>query len=427
METLARDELTQLQLTRLQGVLHKVFNSQSIYGQKMRQLGVCPEDIKVMDDIAKLPFTTKQDMRDSYPYGLLAVETREIVRYHSSSGTTGKPTAVAYTKRDLEVWQEVLGRTLAMGGLNAASVFQVAVNYGMFTGGLGMHYAAESLGASVLPVSSGNTMKQIMMIRDFGTTAMVITPSYALYLAEAMTAEGVNPRETTLKTLFCGAEAWTDEMRRQIEDRFGCKAYDVYGLSEIIGPGVASDCMLQNGLHLQEDHFLPEIIDPVTGETLPDGQLGELVLTTLTKEGMPMVRYRTRDLTALNKASCPCGRTTARMRRVTGRTDDMLIIRGVNLFPSQVESVLMMTGLAAPHYQLIIDRQDNLDVLTVLFEANDSIASQEDLTVETAESKVQAQLASVLGIKTNVRIVPEHTLPRSEGKAKRVVDNRKVS
>lgn len=426
METMPVAAMRQLQLGRLQELVDRVYRNVPFYRHKMEAAGVRPADIGSLADITKLPLMTKQDMRDNYPYGLLAVPRRQIVRFHSSSGTTGRPTAVAYTQKDVDMWAESLARTLVAGGLEPDSVFQVAVNYGMFTGGLGMHYAAEKAGAAIVPASSGNPVRQAMLMQDFGVTAIIITPSYALHLAEAVQARGIDPRSLALKSIFCGAEAWSDGMRLEIEKTFGATTYDVYGLSEIIGPGVATDCRLQTGLHLHEDLFYPEIIDPVTAEPLPDGQVGELVITTLTKEGMPMLRYRTRDLTSLSRNRCACGRTGVTMQRVTGRSDDMLIIRGVNVFPSQIESVLLEMGATAPHYQLIIERKNNLDELTVLVEPTEAgYAELGDTGLRSLEKIIQNQLKAVLNIKAIVRLVLPHTIERSEGKAKRVVDNRK--
>lgn len=427
IETMPTAAMQELQLGRLKELVVRVYRNVPFYRERLKSNGIVPEEIKSLADIAKLPMTTKQDMRDNYPYGLLAVPLREISRFHSSSGTTGRATAVAYTKNDLAMWAESLGRTLAAGGLGADSVFQVAVNYGMFTGGLGMHYAAENVGAAIVPASSGNPVRQAILMQDFGVTDIIITPSYALHVAEAMQEQGIDPKSLGLKAVFCGAEAWTEGMRLEIERLFGARAYDVYGLSEIIGPGVATDCRCQDGLHFHEDLFYPEIIDPATGEVLPEGETGELVITTLTKEGMPMLRYRTRDLTALERKPCACGRTGITMKRVTGRSDDMLIIRGANIFPSQIESVLLEMGSTAPHYQLIINRQSNLDELTVLVEPTEAgYIELGEAGMRGMEKAIQKQLKAVLNVKAAVQMVPPHTIARSEGKAKRVVDNRKL-
>ncbi|HWR40667.1 MAG TPA: phenylacetate--CoA ligase [Patescibacteria group bacterium] len=423
---MGREAMDALQTTSLKDLVSRMYRQQKFYRSQMQEKGLLPEDVRTLADIAKLPFTTKQDMRDNYPYGLFAVPVSEIVRIHASSGTTGRPTVVGYTKKDLGIWAEVMARTLTAAGINRQSFIQIAYGYGLFTGGLGVHYGAELLGASVIPVSSGNTARQIMLMKDFGTTAIACTPSYALYIAETMREMGIDPRETALKVGVFGAEPWSEGMRQAIEAQLGIKAMDIYGLSEIIGPGVACECSAQKGLHISEDHFYPEIINPVTGEVLPEGEKGELVLTTLTKEGMPMVRYRTRDLTVLDRQPCACGRTTVRMGKVLGRSDDMLIIRGVNVFPSQVESVLLNMGETSPHYQLIVDRQDNLDNLTVLVELTDRMFSDEVRRLEALEHKIQGELANVLNVSATVRLVDAKTIERSEGKAQRVVDKRKI-
>jgi phenylacetate-CoA ligase len=426
MEMADQAEMTALQTDRLRLAVAHTYRNVPFYRARMDEAGVKPEDIRSLRDIARLPLTTKQDMRDNYPYGMLATPMQKIIRMHCSSGTTGKPTVVAYTKQDIGVWAEVIARTLTAGGVTDKSVFQVAVNYGLFTGGLGIHYGAEMVGASVVPASGGNTARQIMLIKDFGTTAMVATPSYALYLAETMKEMGVAPQDTALQSIFCGAEAWSDHMHQEIEAAFGIKAYDIYGLSEIIGPGVACECEAQDGLHFQEDHFYPEVIDPATGEVLPEGAFGELVITTLTKEGMPMMRYRTRDLTALERSGCACGRTQIKMRRVVGRSDDMLIIRGVNIFPSQVESVLLSLGETAPHYQLVVDREHNLDTLTVLVEMSDNLMADAMKEVSAIERKIRDSLKAATAVTATVRLVGPKTIERSEGKAKRVIDRREL-
>jgi phenylacetate-CoA ligase len=426
IETMDRAELTALQSARLRDTTQRIYRQVPFYRSRLQAAGLLPEDINTIDDIKRLPFTTKQDMRDNYPYGLFAVPQAEIVRIHASSGTTGKPTVVGYTKRDIGIWSEVMARTLTAAGANRQSFIQVAYGYGLFTGGLGAHYGAELIGASVIPVSSGNTARQIMLMKDFGTTLLACTPSYALYIAETIAEMGLTPKDFSLKAGVFGAEPWSERMRKEIEDRLNIKAIDIYGLSEIIGPGVASECQCQNGLHINEDHFYPEIINPLTGEVLADGEKGELVLTTITKEGMPMVRYRTRDLTVLTREKCDCGRTLVRMGKVLGRSDDMLIIRGVNVFPSQVETVLLSLGETSPHYQLIVDRIDNLDTLTVLVEVTEDMFSDEVRRLEHLEHKIEAALASVLNVTAQVRLVTPKTIERSEGKAKRVIDNRKI-
>ena len=422
-ETLTPEEMRALQTSRLCEKIADMAEKVPFYRDKMRQAGVRAEQVKSLADLQHLPFTTKQDMRDNYPYGLLAAPMKEIVRVHASSGTTGKPTVVAYTRNDLDVWTEVLARTLAAGGLHERSVFQVSVNYGLFTGGLGMHYAAEKVGAVVVPASGGNSARQVMLMKDFGTTAMVITPSYSLHLIEVMEEMGIKPSETALESLFCGAEAWSDAMHDEITERFGVPAFDVYGLSEIIGPGVSCECEAHDGLHIQEDHFYPEVIEPDTGRVLPEGETGELVLTTLTRTGTPMIRYRTRDITALERRPCSCGRTLLKMKRVTGRNDDMLIIRGVNVYPSQVEAALLTMPETSPHYQLIVAREGSLDTLTVKVERSEQQGV--DLPKHhTLEEKIKDRLKSSLGVNAKIHLVDPHTIERSEGKAKRVIDLR---
>lgn len=426
IETMNRAEMTELQTVRLKEMVTRMYQQVPFYRAKMQAAGLLPEDVNTLEDIRKLPFTTKQDMRDNYPYGLFAVPLSEIVRIHASSGTTGKPTVVGYTKKDLGIWAESMARVLTSAGVNKQSFVQIAYGYGLFTGGLGIHYGAELVGASVIPISSGKTAKQIMLMKDFGTTTLACTPSYALFIAETMKEMGIDREQLALKVGIFGAEPWSERMRQEIEARLGIKAIDIYGLSEIIGPGVASECLAQDGLHISEDHFYPEIINPVTGESMPDGEKGELVITTITKEGMPMVRYRTRDLTVLNHTKCSCGRTLVRMGKILGRSDDMLIIRGVNVFPSQVESVLLGMGAASPHYQLVVEREGNLDKLTVLVEMTEDMFSDEVKKLEILERKIEAELKAVLNISADVRLVGAKTLERSEGKANRVIDRRNI-
>jgi phenylacetate-CoA ligase len=426
IETMEHEQMQQLQVKRLRDVVEHIYRQVPFYRARMQQEGLLPQDIATLADISKLPFMTKQDMRDNYPYGLFAVPPSEIVRIHASSGTTGKATVVGYTKRDLGMWSEVMARSLTAAGVTRQSFVQISYGYGLFTGGLGLHYGAELVGASVIPVSSGNTARQISLMRDFGTTALACTPSYALHIAETMRELGIDPKDTALKVGILGAEPWSDKMRREIETQLNIKTTDIYGLSEIIGPGVACECHEQQGLHINEDHFYPEIIDPETGQVLADGQKGELVLTTITKEGMPMIRYRTRDLTVLNRSTCGCGRNLVRMNKVLGRSDDMLIIRGVNVFPSQIESVLLSLGETSPHYQLIVDRQGHLDILTVMVEVSETMFSDEVRRLEMLEKKIQTELASVLKVTAKVRLVAAKTIERSEGKAKRVIDHREI-
>lgn len=426
IETMNRAEMTELQTARLKDMVIRMYRQVPFYRAKMQAAGLLPEDINTLEDIRKLPFTTKQDMRDNYPYGLFAVPLSEIVRIHASSGTTGKPTVVGYTKKDLGIWAESMARVLTSAGVNKQSFVQIAYGYGLFTGGLGIHYGAELVGASVIPISSGKTAKQIMLMKDFGTTTLACTPSYALFIAETMKEMGIDREQLALKVGIFGAEPWSERMRQEIEAQLGIKAIDIYGLSEIIGPGVASECLEQDGLHISEDHFYPEIINPVTGDPMPDGEKGELVITTITKEGMPMARYRTRDLTVLNHTKCSCGRTLVRMGKILGRSDDMLIIRGVNVFPSQVESVLLGMGAVSPHYQLVVEREGNLDKLTVLVEMTEDMFSDEVRKLEILEHKIEAELKAVLNISADVRLVGAKTLERSEGKAKRVIDKRNI-
>lgn len=427
-ECMEREALRELQTKRLIRTIRHVYQNVPYYRNRMQEAGVAPGDIRSLEDLSLLPFTTKQDLRDNYPYGLFAVPLSEIVRIHASSGTTGKPTVVGYTQRDIQTWAELMARTLTAAGADKHSVIQNAYGYGLFTGGLGVHYGAELIGASVIPISGGNTRRQIMLMKDFGTTMLTCTPSYALYLAEAMAEEGIDPtRDIELKYGVFGAEPWTDGMRREIERKLGIRATDIYGLSEVIGPGVAFECEIQRGLHINEDHFLPEIIDPATGRVLPDGQEGELVFTTLTKEGIPIIRYRTRDLTSLSREVCGCGRTHVRMSKVLGRTDDMLIIRGVNVFPTQVESVLVTYTEVEPHYLLVVDRVNNLDRLEVWVEMSDRLFSDEVRRVEEIRHRIMRDLESLLGLSVGVKLVEPKSIERSQGKAKRVLDKRALT
>ncbi|HEX9059569.1 MAG TPA: phenylacetate--CoA ligase [Clostridia bacterium] len=425
-ECMSRDQMRNVQSERLRTTVNRVYHNVPHYRDKMQKAGIEPGDIKSIDDLKKLPFTYKQDLRDTYPYGLFASPLSEIVRIHASSGTTGRQTVVGYTRRDLDTWSEVMARTLTSAGGNRDSFIQVAYGYGLFTGGLGAHYGAEKIGASVIPISGGNTKRQLQIMKDFGTTILACTPSYALYLAEELEESGVKKSELKLKAGVFGAEPWSSGMRTEIEERLGILAIDIYGLSEIIGPGVATECELQNGLHIQEDHFIPEIIDPVTEEVLPPGSKGEIVFTTVTKEGLPLIRYRTRDISTLNYDVCSCGRTTVRMSKVMGRSDDMLIIRGVNVFPSQIESVLLEIGETAPHYLLIVDRADNLDSLEIWVEMTPNLFSDEVKKIEDMERRIRKEIESTLGINAKVKLVEPKSIERSEGKAKRVIDKRKL-
>ena len=426
MECVPRDRMRQLQGDRLRATVERVYHNTPFYRRKMQEMDITPHDIRSVDDIVKLPFTTKQDLRDNYPYGLFATPMSEIVRLHASSGTTGNPTVVGYTRKDLNTWAEMISRCLTAYGTDRHDIFHVAYGYGLFTGGLGLHYGVENLGATVIPMSSGNTAKQIQLMHDFGPTAVACTPSYALFLAEAINKSGIPREEFKLRVGIFGAEPWTENMRREIETKLDIKAYDIYGLSEIMGPGVSYECQMQHGSHVVEDHFIPEIVDPETLEPLPYGLTGELVFTTITKEGLPLLRYRTKDLCSLLGEPCECGRTNVRMTRITGRSDDMLIIRGVNIFPTQVESVILELPEFEPHYMLIVDRINNLDTLQVQVEVREEFYSDEINRMLEMRKKIGHRLQSVLGISVDVKLVEPQSLQRSEGKSRRVVDNRKL-
>ncbi len=425
-ETMPREQLTELQSGFLRDTVKRVYDNVAAYRAKMDAAGVKPEDIKSIADLTKLPFTYKQDLRDNYPYNFFAVPMDEVVRVHASSGTTGKQTVVGYTKQDIETWSEVMARTMAGAGGDNKSIIQIAYGYGLFTGGLGAHYGAEYLGATAIPVSGGNTGRQIEIMQDFSPTMLACTPSYALYLAEALADKGIDVNTLALKSGIFGAEPWTENMRKEIEERLGIKAYDIYGLSEIIGPGVAFECECQDGLHVNEDHFYPEIINPDTMEILPYGSSGELVFTCITKQALPLIRYRTRDITTLHAGTCSCGRTTVRMEKPRGRTDDMLIIRGVNVFPSQIESVLLEMSDTLPHYLIIVDRFDNIDQLTIQVEINPDMPFDVVREVEQVEKKIYTAMQTKIGINAKIQLVQPKTIARSEGKAKRVIDNRKL-
>jgi len=424
-ECMDRDDLRGLQNERLRETVERVYFNVPFYRHRMQEAGLGPESINSIGDLKKLPFTTKNDLRDNYPFGLFAVPMSEIVRLHASSGTTGKSTVVGYTRNDIATWSEVMARTLTSAGANRNDFIQIAYGYGLFTGGLGLHYGGEKIGASVIPVSGGNTTRQLQLMRDFGTTVLACTPSYALFLAEAIQESGINRNELNLKAGVFGAEPWTENMRKEIESKLNIKAIDIYGLSEVIGPGVASECMIQDGLHINEDHFYPEIIDPVTLELLPEGSVGELVFTTITKEGLPLIRYRTRDLTRLKYDKCKCGRTFVRMEKCLGRSDDMLIIRGVNLFPSQIETVLLEMSEIKPHYMIIVDRINNLDTLELQVEVDEEFFQDKISQLQTLREKLQDNLENAVGLSIRVTLVEPKTIERSEGKAKRVIDKRK--
>ncbi|WP_029918449.1 phenylacetate--CoA ligase family protein [Pelobacter seleniigenes] len=424
-ETLPREAIESLQLKRLQQTVARVYATVPFYKNALDKLGIKPADIKKLDDLQRLPFTLKQDMRDNYPYGLFAVPLEQIVRIHASSGTTGKPTVVGYTRRDIETWTELMARSFVAAGAHKGDVIHNAYGYGLFTGGLGAHYGAERVGASVIPMSGGNTKKQLMIMQDFGSTVLTCTPSYSLFLAEVAAEEGIDIRNLSLKVGIFGAEPWSEKMRLEIEAKLNIKAIDIYGLSEILGPGVGIECVeAQHGLHIWEDHFIPEIINPETGEVLPEGEKGELVITTITKEGIPLIRYRTRDITRLSKEPCICGRTHSRIERLSGRSDDMLIIRGVNVFPSQIESVLFNIKEVEPHYQLIVDRDGTLDTLEVQVEVNEQSFSDEIKELQGLSQRIRKEIKDLLGVTCNVRLVEPKTIARSEGKAVRVIDNR---
>ncbi len=424
-ETLPRAALEALQLKRLQAAVARVYQQVPLYRAAFDRAGVTPDQITSLDDLRRLPFTTKQDMRDSYPYGLFAVPLEEIVRIHASSGTTGKPTVVGYTQKDIDTWSELMARSFVAAGAHKGDIVHNAYGYGLFTGGLGAHYGAERLGASVIPISGGNTKRQVMIMQDFGSTVLTCTPSYALYLAEEAQAEGIDIVSSGLRVGIFGAEPWSESMRKEIESKLGLDAIDIYGLSEIMGPGVAIECIEEkSGLHIWEDHFIPEIINPETGEPVADGERGELVITTITKQGIPLIRYRTRDITSITREPCRCGRTHARIARMSGRSDDMLIIRGVNVFPSQIESILVRVEGVEPHYLLIVDRKDNLDTLVVQVEVNEGIFSDEIKVLQVLSRKIEKEIKDMLGVTCTVKLVEPKTIQRSEGKAKRVQDNR---
>ena len=424
-ETLPRQALAALQLKRLQSVLERVYATVPFYKASFDKAGVKPGDVKGLEDLQQLPFTTKQDMRDSYPYGLFAAPMEEIVRIHASSGTTGKPTVVGYTLKDIDVWAELMARSFVSAGAHKGDIIHNAYGYGLFTGGLGAHYGAERLGASVIPMSGGNTKKQIMIMQDFGSTVLTCTPSYSLFMAEAAHEEGIDFRSLKLRVGIFGAEPWSEVMRTEIEEKLNLSAIDIYGLSEIMGPGVAIECIQgKRGLHIWEDHFIPEIIDPDTGRRLEEGERGELVITTITKQGIPLIRYRTRDITSITTEPCVCGRTHARIMRMSGRSDDMLIIRGVNVFPSQIESVLVGIEGVEPHYLLIVERKDNLDTLEIQVEVDERLFSDEIKMLQKLSRRIEKEIKDMLGITCTAKLVEPKSIQRSEGKAKRVIDNR---
>ncbi len=439
-ESMRRDDLKKLQGERLAALVGRIYQNVPLYRQRLDDAGIDPASVKGLDDLARLPFTYKRDLRDTYPFGMFAAPLEDIVRIHASSGTTGKPTTVGYTAADIDVWAEMMARSMASAGVSRGDIVQNAYGYGLFTGGLGAHYGGERLGASVIPISGGNTQKQLMLMQDYGSTVLCATPSFALYIWDVAQSMGIDMAELPLRVGIFGAEPWSDAMRREIEQKLSIKAIDIYGLSEIMGPGVSCECVeAQDGLHVNEDHFLAEIIDPDTGASLPDGERGELVFTTLTKQGIPLLRYRTSDITRLNVEPCVCGRTFARMDRVSGRSDDMLIIRGVNVFPSQIESVLLMSPEVAPHYQLIVEREGSMDVLGVeveltpevfdaakdaVLKADDRVAIEESDALNALKAKIKGNIKDIVGVTVSLDFKEPNTIERSEGKAKRVIDKR---
>ena len=426
IECMSRDEMSALQSRRLIDVVNRVYNNVEFYRRKMQDIGIEPGDIRSIEDIDKLPFTTKEDLKNNYPFGLLAIPMKDVIRVQGTSGTTGKLTIAPYSQKDVEVWGECVARGLVMAGLSAEDIIHVCYGYGLFTGGMGLDYGARALGPTAIPMSAGNTKRQMMCMEDLGATAFACTPSYALYLAESMQEAGVVDR-LKIKAGIHGAEPWTEEMRKKIEGILHINCFDIYGLCEITGPGVAQDCIHHAGLHVHEDYFYPEVLNPATHEKCADGETGELVFTTLAKEAMPLIRYRTKDLTSIDHSTCECGRTLPRISKFTGRTDDMKVIRGVNVFPTQVETALLsMGGAVAPHYMMIVDREDNLDVLTVMVEVDESMFSDEIRKLDALRNKIAAVLKTALGVSVRVKLVEPKSIQRSEGKAVRVIDNRKL-
>lgn len=424
IECATRDELYHMQSLALLRTVRNVYDNVKLYRDRMDAAGLKPEDIKSVDDLNKLPFTYKQDLRDSYPYGMFAVPLEKVARIHASSGTTGKQTVVGYTKNDINMWATCVARALAAAGGVKNDFVHISYGYGLFTGGLGIHYGAELLGATTIPASTGNTKRQIQILQDFGSSIICCTPSYALYLADTIKTNNIDVSTLHLKAGVFGAEPWTEEMRHKIEEALHIKAYDIYGLSEVAGPGVAYDCECQSGMHVNEDNFIIEIIDPDTGEVLPDGQMGEVVFTCITKEALPLIRYRTRDISAVTHEKCGCGRTFVRMLKPRGRTDDMLIIRGVNVFPSQIESALLAAGNVEPYYMIIVDRINNLDTLEIQLEMNTAAFADSVRELEALAKRLRASVESTLGIAAKITFVEPHTLPRVEGKSSRVIDKR---
>lgn len=425
-ECMSEDDLKELQLQRLQAVVKRAYEKVPYYQKRFTDLKIEPEDIETLDDIEKLPFTSKTDLRDAYPFGMFAVDTEDIVEVHTTSGTTGKPTVSGYTEADLDLWGEVMARALTMTGVKKKDKVQNSYGYGLFTGGMGVHYGGQKIGATVIPISAGNTNRQLEIMQDFGTTVLTCTPSYGLYLAEVAEKEGIDPSKLKLKAGCFGAEMWTEEMRDKLEERLNISAQNIYGLTEVIGPGVAMECPVKNGLHIFEDHFYPEIIDPKTLKQQPEGETGELVLTTLTREGMPVIRFRTKDITALRRGVCECGRTQVKMDRITGRSDDMLKVRGVIVFPSQIEKALLKIEGLEPQYQIIVTRPQHLDELEVQVETSPALFSDEVKHIEEVKKDIENRIHSEIGLRVNISLVEPQSLPRSEGKAVRVVDKRNI-
>jgi len=425
MECITRDDLEEIQIKRLQDTLKRVYENVPYYKRKFEENNIYPEDIESLDDIKRLPYTTKDDLRKVYPFGMFAAPKKKIIEVHTSSGTTGKPVVSGYTKKDIKIWSEVMARGLTMMGVTEDDIIQNTHGYGLFTGGFGVHYGAQRIGATVIPISTGQTRRQIEIMKDFGTTVMIFTPSYGLYLSEVAEEEGYKPSEFQLKAIGFGAEMWTEEMRKELEKRFNAPAFNIYGLTEIIGPGVAMECQEKNGLHIFEDHFYPEIINSKTGETLPPGKRGELVITTLTRVGMPIIRFRTKDITSIDYDECNCGRTLARISRITGRADDMVKVRGVSVFPSQVEKALLKIDGIQPHYQIIITRPHLMDEMEVKVETSPELFSDDIGEMIGLQKKIGEYIENEIGLRVKVTLVEPKTLPRSEGKAVRVIDKRK--
>lgn len=425
IETASGEYLWALQSARLIKMVHNAYDHVPFYQKKFDEIGLLPGDIKTIDDITKLPFTVKQDLRDNYPFGLFAVPKDRLVRIHASSGTTGKQTVVGYTQNDIDVWAEGAARALTAAGATKTDSIHVSYGYGLFTGGLGLHYGAEKMGATAIPVSSGNTKRQVQILQDFGSDLLCCTPSYAMFIGETVNRMGIDPTTLPLRAGLFGAEPWSENMRRQIEKSLAIKAYDIYGLSEIAGPGVSYECRMQTGLHVCEDYFYPEVVDPDTLQPVPDGTYGELVFTCIGKEALPLVRYRTRDICALNHEQCACGRTLVKMTKPKGRSDDMLIIRGVNVFPSQVEHVILELGME-PNYQIVVTRENNLDIMEVYIEMSEKLFSDSVRKIEETEARIKAAMQTTLGVSAVIHLVEPQSIPRSEGKAVRVIDKRVI-